>query len=67
MWNQEQDAMVVCSTGYRCFRLMNQQQNMRQDGGASEAIQELRDAIDDVRGPPLRVCGVGDRTWPHKF
>nr|GEX76360.1 hypothetical protein [Tanacetum cinerariifolium] len=27
-----------------------QQQNVRQDGGASEAIQELRDAIDDVRG-----------------
>nr|GEX51762.1 hypothetical protein [Tanacetum cinerariifolium] len=27
-----------------------QQQNVRQDSGASEAIQELRDAIDDVRG-----------------
>nr|GFA42918.1 hypothetical protein [Tanacetum cinerariifolium] len=50
MWNREQDAMVVCLMGYRCFRLMNQQQNVRQDGGASEAIQELRDSIDDVRG-----------------
>nr|GFA11010.1 hypothetical protein [Tanacetum cinerariifolium] len=86
---KEQDAMVVCSMGYRCFRLMNQQQNVRQDGGASESIQELRDSIDDVRGQnhrsvmqlnamrllmrvlyagtSLRVCGVGDRTWPYKF
>nr|GEW31256.1 hypothetical protein [Tanacetum cinerariifolium] len=30
--------------------LQSKQQNVRQDGGASEAIQELRDSIDDIRG-----------------
>nr|GEW99632.1 hypothetical protein [Tanacetum cinerariifolium] len=45
-----------------------QQQNVRQDGGASEAIQELRDAIDDARSSAIiRVADIVRRVFKRAF